>query len=270
MLNIQSVSTAVNRMTLLIWGDAGCGKTTLAATMPGKKLFLNFDPDGTTSIASFDDVNLADLSTEAANTEQYIARDPWNISTILKGEDYEETGKLAYDTLVVDSMTNATEMVLNSAIGGTNNSTQRKPAMASYQWRNRYTLSLVKTLLAVTKKLGVHCVLICHEAPPQTNSDNAVIGYGILLGGALAKQAPLDVSEVWAVTDPGKGQNRKIAIRPCRMRAPMKTRMFATSGEPEFEWAFDPEDQSGMTIAGWWEAYQAGGFAKLPLPKKGG
>ena len=68
----------------------------------------------------------------------------------------------------------------------------------------------------------------------------------------------------------GAGRNRRIMIRPARNKKPCKTRMFQTSGEPEFEWSFDPddlEDSNNMTIEGWFEAWKANGMKKLELPK---
>ena len=59
---VQSVQGTSSRMSLLLWGQPGVGKTTLAATAPGKKLWVNFDPDGTDSVAQFENIDVVDLS----------------------------------------------------------------------------------------------------------------------------------------------------------------------------------------------------------------
>lgn len=35
-----------SRMFVLVWGNSGCGKTSLAATGPGEKAYIQFDPQG--------------------------------------------------------------------------------------------------------------------------------------------------------------------------------------------------------------------------------
>ena len=49
-LKIEKPTDMLARMSMILWGDAGCGKTTLAATAPGRKLFIALDPDGDMSI----------------------------------------------------------------------------------------------------------------------------------------------------------------------------------------------------------------------------
>ena len=49
------------RLTMLLWGKPACGKTVFAATAPGKKLWLLFDPNGTASIRKRDDILVVDL-----------------------------------------------------------------------------------------------------------------------------------------------------------------------------------------------------------------
>ena len=97
------------------------------------------------------------------------------------------------------------------------------------------------------------------------DDDGVVLHITLMLGGQLPEQAPVDMSEVWAVSDTGR--QRRIAIRPVRNRKPCKTRMFTTTGSPEFDWKFDPEKWEGHMISTWWEEWLKGGKEKLPLPK---
>ena len=65
------------------------------------------------------------------------------------------------------------------------------------------------------------------------------------------------------------GKERRIAVRPVRLRKPMKTRMFDAHKIPEFVWkydAYDPESTSEYTIESWFERWKANDFNKLPIP----
>ena len=59
---LTSPKTQVRRMSMVIWGPSGAGKTTLAATAPGPILWVNFDPDGTSSLGDREDILIADFT----------------------------------------------------------------------------------------------------------------------------------------------------------------------------------------------------------------
>ena len=86
-----------------------------------------------------------------------------------------------------------------------------------------------------------------------------------MLGGQLPNITSKDISEVWNVRD--HGGKRYIAIRPERMRSPMKSRMFDMSGKTAFEWWYNANNNVGPTLAEWWDNYVKGNYAKLPIPK---
>ena len=50
------------RLTMLLWGSAGAGKTTYAATAPGDKLWFSFGDSEHASVAGRSDVFVMDLS----------------------------------------------------------------------------------------------------------------------------------------------------------------------------------------------------------------
>ena len=66
-VSITTPKTQVTRMSVVIWGPSGSGKTTLAATAPRPILWVNFDPDGTSSLMDQDDIYIADFSMENPN-----------------------------------------------------------------------------------------------------------------------------------------------------------------------------------------------------------
>jgi len=83
-LPIQRASAKAHRISLLLWGDAGTGKTSLACTAPGRKLLLNFDVDGDSSIAHRDDVDVIDFSSVGCGiTEKFKSSNPLGLKTVL-------------------------------------------------------------------------------------------------------------------------------------------------------------------------------------------
>lgn len=262
-VTISSVTNQPRRLSMLLWGVPGCGKTTLAATAPGKKLFLSFDPDGTTSIgnAPEDEILVADFSSmKPIEVEKLSTND-----NPLKLKEFIEENKV--NTVVIDSMTSLENLALFRAVqlaGG--QATNLKPTIGAYQYRNSLMLNIVRRLMRLTVETKTHIIFLAHENAPEKNEDGAVIQIGLMLGGKLPTIAPVDLSEVWVIRDDGKGK-RHIAVRPCRMRAPMKTRMFSTSTSPEFEWRFDPDTWKGDgTIANWYNKWIDNGGKKIPLP----
>lgn len=244
---------------MLLWGGAGGGKTSLACTAPGRKLLVNFDPDGDASVAGWDNVDVVDLSSESYDivTEAKHTNDPFGLSRIIE----------QYNTVIFDSLTNFAYKALLQGVYkfGNKNISIERPGLQSYGVRNALTLQLVKNALALTKRFGKHCIFTAHENTPEKNEDGVVIQITVALGGQLPDQTALDFSEVWNVNDPGKGRARRILIRPARQRRPCKTRMFKTDGEPEFEWDYDINKREGDTIAEWYDLWKANG-SKIALP----
>ena len=55
-LDVVQPKTITRRMAILILSASGDGKTTLAATAPGKKLWISFDSDATACLGPRDDI----------------------------------------------------------------------------------------------------------------------------------------------------------------------------------------------------------------------
>lgn len=255
---IVSNQMRVSRMTGLIWGSAGGGKTTLASTAPGRKLLINFDADGPNSIVGIPDVDVADFTDPAlAIVGQFKSPDPLSISAVIE----------RYDTIIVDSLTNIGFKCLQYGITQSKGATIERPDPQAYQVRNSLVTQLVKNMLSITSKYSKHLFFIAHEDEPVKHSDGSIVHITLSLGGKLPEQTALDFSEVWCMQDMGVGRHRRIAFRPARHRKPMKTRMFETTGEPEFDWVYNPDTNEGMTIAGWYEQWKANGFKKIPIPQ---
>jgi adenylate kinase family enzyme len=83
---------------ILVFGASGAGKTTLCATAPGKTLIISMEA-GLLSIKDKDNVTAIEVK-EASEIEE--------IAQLL------ESGKLDYDTVCLDSVTEMSEILLAS------------------------------------------------------------------------------------------------------------------------------------------------------------
>ena len=83
-------------------------------------------------------------------------------------------------------------------------------------------------------------IFITHEDDSGVrDKEGNLLHITMLLGGKLSGQVGLQISEVWFMSDDGK--QRKIAVRPCRTRKPMKTRMFDTTRKLSSILKYDPD-----------------------------
>lgn len=80
-----SSTTPLARVSMLLWGEAGCGKTFFANTAPGARLLINIDPDGYQSLPKDDNTFVLDVSNEPDSyvVEQAKSSDPFGIKTLL-------------------------------------------------------------------------------------------------------------------------------------------------------------------------------------------
>jgi phage nucleotide-binding protein len=217
----------LQRISLLLWGKAGTGKSTLAASAPGKKLVLNFDPDGDASLTGRDDVIVFDFSRETiSGIERITLDDPLGIRAFLRANP-------EFDTVIVDSITKLNDMILELAVSKIKEASIENPTMRGYQMRSAWIARFMTKMLRVTGELGKNFIVIGHEEENK-NDEGALIDIQIMLGGKLNAKMPIEFSESWALTDTGK--ERRIAIRPCRGRVGLKSRMFRVDGNPEFNW----------------------------------
>ena len=267
------VTAAINRLTVLLWGLSGCGKTVLASTMPGKKLWIQFDPDGVASVSDRTDVEVLDFSqAEHSVVENFNERGVYEqlFDNMLKDRPDLET-------IVLDSATSYAEKALlygitsgkadgKSKQGGVSfKATLGQPGMAGYGFRNRYVLGIITMLLRLTAKHKRNFVVVCHEGAAEKDNDGKPTSITVLLGGSLPQEVPLQISEVWHVAD--TGHDRLIRIRPFGIRSPMRSRMFNMTGDGLIVWKYDQAKDEGMKIATWYQQWRDGGFKKLPLPK---
>ena len=143
-VDIEPAHAKPQRMSMLLWGVSGAGKTTLACTAPGRKLLVSFDPDGAASIAHRTDVDVADLADVSHGVvEQFKSQEnPLGIGKVLD----------EYDTIIIDSLTNAQHMSVMHAVTKVTGATIERPSMQGYGHRNALLTQLVKNVLRMTAR----------------------------------------------------------------------------------------------------------------------
>ncbi len=247
------------RMYLLVWGASGCGKTTLAATAPGTKLIVQFDPQGSTSIANRDDFYLLDVSGTTITTTmmEFQNADPFGIKAFVKAHPDVET-------IIIDSITTLAYVALQYAVTKTSNSTIDVPGMHGYGTRNNVMRRVVQVIMQVCSELQKHLIVITHESAPDKDAAGNTRAITMSLSEALANDVSLRFNEVWFMQD--TGTERLIYVRAHGVWKPMKSRMFVSTQATHFSWAFNADALSGDGISEWFMQWQQNGGKKIPLP----
>jgi hypothetical protein len=251
-------------MFLLVWGDSGCGKTTLAATAPGEKAFIQFDPQGVASIAHRTDCHVLDLSGYSANScmLEFNTIDPFGMKKWIK--ERPNVG-----TVVVDSVTALAFLALQYAVtkaGG--NSNVDVPGMHGYGVRNNVMRRVVVSIMQMCAELDKHLIVVTHEGAPDKDTQGNITSITMALSTNLANDVSLRFNEVWWMKD--SGEARTLYVRPWGHYKPMKSRMFmSTDTTRSFVWKYDADALTGDGIAQWFEAWQSNGGRKIPLPNGG-
>lgn len=265
-------ATLPRRIALLLWGDFGVGKSTFAATAPGKKLWLNVDPDGYTAIAHRKDILLGNVATLDNRTYhvQMQNENPLGLDEFLDAHPEVET-------VVFDSATAARDRALHYAVDrGVGRSiksgftpTIEEPGQTAYGGRNAIVLEQVSGLLRVTGIHKRHLIITAHEADPEKDDKGIVQYITMNLGGQLYTGMGYRLSEIWNLFQESTGdKNRIISVRPGRQRKPMKSRMFVQDQGSDFILDYNPDlpdERQSHTISAWYEQWVKTN-AKLPLP----
>lgn len=265
------ITSAPTRMAILIWGSAGLGKTTFACTAPGKKLILNVDHDGYIAVQHRTDIIIADVSDLSFSDfiKDYGNDDPGNLSGYLKSNP-------EIDTVIVDSTTSIFYRCLQQAIhkqvgkSAIFTPTLEAPGLSAYGARTAFMIQILSGILRVTGQFNKHVIFLSHEDTPDKNKDGEIINISMSLSDGAINQTSFRLSEIWYMGL--LGQDRSIAIRPTRLRKPMKTRIFTASQDAEFRLNYNAdvsdEEQPDQTIAGWYDKWRLNGYKKLPVPGK--
>lgn len=248
------------KMFLLVWGDSGCGKTTLSMTAPGKKALIQFDPQGHVSLANRNDYYLLDLSGNSYTQTmmEFNTIDPFGIRKFIQTHEDVET-------VVIDSITTLAFQALQYAVtkaGG--NSNIDVPGMNGYGVRNNVMRRVVQSLMQICSDLKKNLIVITHEGAPDETTKAVTMS----LSSSLANDVALRFNEVWWMKD--TGTERLIHVRPWLIYKPMKSRMFYSVASSSFVWHYNADTLEGDGINEWMDAWRANSGHKIPLPVKGG
>jgi hypothetical protein len=256
---ITPIGQDTPRLSMILWGESGTGKTTLAATAPGKKLLILLDPDGDMTIRTRKDVVKIDM-TQMSNADiinDAKKPDPYGLKAII--------AEHGIDTVIIDSLSRFSEVALRYIIPLTYKATPENPTPAGYGARNLIVINFINTLLQLTRATNTHIIFITHEGAPDKNDQGSVLSVSMMLGGQLPGLASKDISEVWNMSD--MNGKKRIAFRPERLRTPMKTRILDTSTDKTgFEWKYNDVTNVGWTIDGVWQEYIKNNCAKVKTP----
>jgi hypothetical protein len=240
-----------------LWGASSSGKTTLANTMPGDKLWLVFDPNGLSSI----NIGEHDLAIDFSSADYTVTakmdnKDPLDIGKFLDSQPNIKT-------VILDSVTTLSDLALLRAVAESKSSTIQTPGMHGYAWRNTIVLSILKKFIALLNPRKINFVIILHEGKADKDELTQRIFMSFLAGGELPNLIPIRFDEIWYLEDTGK--ERRIYIRSNMNRKPMKSRLFDTTKSDFFVWKYDANTDSGHKIKDWFEKRKASA-SKLPLP----
>lgn len=246
-------------LSLLLWGMAGCGKTSLASTAPGVKLWIQFDPGGALSLSGRDDILILDLSADnhIQMFEKFKQTSPYSLDAFLN--EHKEI-----ETIVVDSATTLAIKATENAVHGVKSATVENPGLKGYGHRNSLVLMVIIKLFQLANKHNRHFICISHEDTPVIDENGATMFITTALGGKMTNQLGIQFHEIWHMLDTGR--ERRIAIRPIRQLRPMKSRMF--TGSEEFVWRNDLKDwNKGDGIKTWIEKWKENKGGKISTPK---
>ena len=253
------------RLAGILWGDAKTGKTTWAMTLPGRKLLINFDPDGYTSVANRDDFDVMDFSHLAAS--DCIAHAKKSGTYIVKEEDAQK-----YDSVIVDSLTTLTATALHDAVargigkGAKFTPTIDAPGLAAYGARTNTVNDIVRGILRATSQTKKHCFFIAHSDDPTRDDNTGVIlEQTIMLSAKVRQVAALNVSEIYHLDVNSRGE-RIVYLAPFGVKKPMGSRIFNTEALQKFRLNYTsnkPDEGQPDTLASIFAAWENNGRKKL-------
>jgi hypothetical protein len=265
-----SLVTTEHLFTALLWGRPACGKTVLASTAPGRKLWIQFDPEGVASIKRRDDVEVLDFSKYNSLKLQDFKQGGIVEKDLAKGLTDEK-----FDTVVVDSLTNLGQLALYYAVNsgkansGKFTATIEAPGMTGYGVRTAIMLDFSQMIMRLCQDKRLHLIFICHELEKMDADTQKVTEITLSVTGGAATVLPSRISEVWRVEDTGR--ERLIYYRNHALYRPMRSRMFLSGDgkQTAFKWDYDQDTGKGDgTIERYYNTWRDAGFSKVAPPSR--
>jgi len=266
-LTVQTNPKPTPRLAGLIWGNAKVGKTTYAASSPGKKYIINLDPEGYIAVDHRDDVEVWDYSDQ--EPKRVI-----DFFTTKLGTRIDQSDAKPGDTFIFDSITVMNQHGLMTAIAnGVGESRSFKPSiempgLAAYGARTQYLIHSMQPVLRATRRKGCNIWFIAHEDTPERNDKGDFLYQSILMSDNAINQTSAAISEIWRMSV-GTSNNREVFIRQTNLYKPMGSRIFRMDEGSSFKLKYDidkPDLDQPHSIASLWQKYLDGNGQKLHAP----
>ena len=158
---------------ILVFGASGAGKTTLCATAPGKTLIISMEA-GLLSIKDKDNVTAIEVK-EASEIEE--------IAQLL------ESGKLDYDTVCLDSVTEMSEILLASE-----KARSKDPRRAYGE-----VIEVMTRTMRRFRDLKIHVIFVAKEDKIRDEQTGVFHHQPMMVGAKLPVQIPYFFDEVLAL-----------------------------------------------------------------------
>lgn len=209
-MKLSEVSTD-GALKILVYGNAGSGKTCFAAGMPHPILYLDFDNkvDSAAMFYKNDKTRLDGI--DVRNLSKTLVTNPIEqMERIIKEEliPQQKNGTTKFKTLVIDSVTTFSAAVLNHIVQ-TNPGVNRvksaqgaQPGMQDYGILRREFQRLIPGLLG----LPCNVVMLGHISVDKDEHTGAIVR-GPLMDGSFAQQLPIYFKEVWRSYRDDKGKH---------------------------------------------------------------
>lgn len=266
-MKVTSSADLIHRLAGVIWGDAKTGKTTWAMSLPGRKLLINFDPDGFISIAHREDFDLLDLSLLPAGEQIEQAKKA--ASFILQNKD-------TYQSVIVDSITNIVAASIADAINrgvgksATFTPSLDAPGLAAWGARNSHTMDVITRILRATGQNKQNCFFIAHADDPEYAQDGkTLIRQTMMLSAKVRNPVGLNVSEIYYV-GLASGNRRTVYTAPHGIITPMGSRIFDTTKVPKFDLKYTidkPDEEQPDSLASIFKAFKDKRSKLTEVPK---
>jgi len=192
----------------LIYGAGGSGKTTLLRTLPGKKFIYMFDPAGTNSLRSTDDIwvesfiaGVVPMSVVTLKGQKDRGASYPPAETYLDFEkDFEQRIREDYfqangfDWLIFDSLTTLGDLIMDRILE-INNRAGKNPEISDYG------IQALTITRIVRSAVGTNCGIVFtgHEKASQDKLLRTVANQ-ILVPGQLVSKLPLLFSDIYHTT----------------------------------------------------------------------
>lgn len=202
--------TTKGAMKILLEGDSGIGKTCFAATFP-KPLLLDFDNKADSAAAFLKSRGMLEQlnSVEVEQFAPQLGVSPIDrLSKIINEKliPQQRTGKMEFETLILDSITTFSGATLAHIVktnpGIKRNETKQgpQPGLQDYGILRREFQRLIPGLLS----LPCNVVMLAHIAVEKDEATGQIFRHA-MMDGSFARELPIYFKEVWRLyTKDGK------------------------------------------------------------------